>query len=135
MQKLLKYFKRLLMVLLILPILTFAQENSSATKAQKKADKKKQERIEKSRKADLKGKKRHYKIQEKETRKRMKKHRRKVDHTYPSRRPGFFKRLFGKKQSYNYYYFINHPSFTLNDRKEFQIHNRVNDAAEKILPD
>ncbi len=77
----------------------FAQE-AKATKAQKKAEKKKEQKIAKSRKADLKGKSRHYKLQDKKTRKRMKKHRKRVNQHYPGDRPGFFKRLFRKKHHY-----------------------------------
>jgi len=76
----------------------FAQDK--ATKAQRKADKKQEQRIERDRKADLKGKKRHYKLQDKKTRKKMKRHRRRVNQNYPSDKPGFFRRLFRKK---NYY--------------------------------
>jgi hypothetical protein len=73
----------LLFLLLMFPLVLFAQDNSKATKAQKKAEKKKQEKIEKDRKEDLKAKKFHYKIQDKATRKRMKKHRKQVDEHAP----------------------------------------------------
>ena len=85
--------------MIVLPLMAFAQENSKQTKAQKKADKNKEKREADNRKAELAGKKFHYKIQDKATRKRMKKHRRRVDHGYPSGRPGFFKRIFGSNQS------------------------------------
>lgn len=76
--------KRLFFIFLcIVPLLIFAQDNSKSTKAQKKADKKEKERLKKDRKADLEGKKFHYKIQDKATRKRMKKNRKKVDHYSP----------------------------------------------------
>lgn len=90
----------LLIFIFILPLVCAAQENSTATKAQKKADKKKEKQEANKRKSELKGKKFHYQIQDKATRKRMKKHRRKVDHGYPSGKPGFFKRIFGKNQAY-----------------------------------
>jgi len=77
----------------------FAQE-AKATKAQKKVEKKKEQRVERDRKSDLKGKKRHYMLQDKKTRKKMKRHRRRVNKNYPSDKPGFFRRIFRKK---NYY--------------------------------
>jgi hypothetical protein len=84
MKNILVYCKRILFLLLLsVPLVLSAQDNSKATKAQKKAEKKKQQRIEKDRKADLKAKKFHYKIQDKATRKRMKKHRRAVDQHSP----------------------------------------------------
>jgi hypothetical protein len=99
MQKNKSYWKRIFFLfLLVLPLIAAAQDGTKQTKMQKKAEKKKQERIEKDRKADLKAKKFHYKIQEKETRKRMKKHRKHVDGYSPYKQPGFFKRLFGKKR-------------------------------------
>ena len=97
-----------LLLLLIFPLFAFAQENSNATKAQKKAEKQEIKRKEKARKADLKGKQRHYKIQDRKTRKRMKKHRRQVNSIYIGERPGFFKRLFRKKGPISFYYF-DHP--------------------------
>ncbi|MFI5219743.1 MAG: hypothetical protein ACHQNT_09665, partial [Bacteroidia bacterium] len=86
------------MGLLIFPLVLAGQENTSQTKAQKKAEKKETQRMEKSRKADIKGKKRHYKIQDRKTRKRMKKHRKQVDRSFVYNKPDFFKMLFDKRQ-------------------------------------
>ena len=100
MKKVINYISKLFLIfLLAVPLIAFAQDNSSQTKAQKKAEKAKEKKLSEERKADLKGKQFHYKIQDKATRKRMKKNRRKVDHNYAGEKPpGFFKRLFGKKQ-------------------------------------
>lgn len=75
--------KTIFVVLMLFPVVLFAQDNSKATKAQKKAEKKKEQKAEKSRRDDIRAKKSHYKIQDKATRKRMKKHRRQVDQNSP----------------------------------------------------
>jgi hypothetical protein len=78
------WIKRILIVFLwMMPMLIFAQDNSKPTKAQKKADKKKEQQLKQKRKDEIAGKKFHYKIQDKKTRKRMKKHRKHVDKSAP----------------------------------------------------
>ena len=91
---LLKHLRRLFLILIVfIPLLSAAQD-SNASKSQKKAEKKKEQRVEDAKKAELKGKKRHMKIQDKKVRKRMKKNKKKGG-SYVSRRPGgFFKGLF-----------------------------------------
>jgi hypothetical protein len=80
MKRILAFLKRkLFWLLLLFPIVLFAQDNSKATKTQKKAEKKKEQKAEQSRRDEAKAKKFQYKIQDKKTRKRMKKHRRQVD--------------------------------------------------------
>jgi hypothetical protein len=84
MKGILAFLKRKLFLLLLLfPLVLFAQDNSKATKTQKKAEKKKEKKAEQSRRDEAKAKKFHYKIQDKKTRKRMKKHRRQVDQNAP----------------------------------------------------
>lgn len=100
------HFVKYVFLLVLIPAILQAQESAKVTKAQKKADKKKEQLLEKQRKAELKGKQRHYKLQDRQTRKRMRKHRKRVDQHYPGDRPGFFKRLFGKK---NYYIYLDNP--------------------------
>ena len=77
--------------LLCIPLLILAQDEKP-TKKQKKADQKKEQRAQNSKKAEIKGKKRHVKLQDKQTQKRMKKNKKKGT-SYVSRRPGFFQRL------------------------------------------
>ena len=78
-------------LLLCIPLLIWAQDEKP-TKKQKKADQKKEQRVQDSKKAEIKGKKRHMKLQDKQTQKRMKKKKKKGT-AYVSRRPGFFQRL------------------------------------------
>ena len=92
MNRLKSYLKILLLVLLI-PFGVLAQDDDGKkTKKQRKAEQKKEQRKEDARKSEVRGKKRHMKLQDKETRKRMKKHK-KHGSAYVSRRPGFFQRL------------------------------------------
>jgi hypothetical protein len=89
-------FKRLLLALMLLmaaPALLIAQENKPK-KTQKKADQKKEANIEKQKKGEIKGRKRHMALQTKEVRKRMKKHSRYVKSQQLNRKRGFFYRLF-----------------------------------------
>ncbi len=77
---------------------TIAQSKSSgATAQQKKAEKKKAEQKKKAAKAEMKARKHHEKIQTKEVRKRMKKHKKQA--TTPYKKPNFFQRTFKKKQA------------------------------------
>ncbi len=73
----------------------FSQQGSSETKptrAQKKAHKARIQQEKKAKKAIHEGKKRHYQLQDKKTRKRMKKNRRKVDKYSPGKPHSFFYR-------------------------------------------
>ena len=102
-----KYFRNLAWLLGAVMLFSLppamAQESSKATKAQKKAERKKEQKLAKSRKAGLKGKQRHHKLQDKKTRKKMKRHRKRVNRHYPGDKPGFFRRIFRKK---HYYIFV-----------------------------
>lgn len=94
--------KRLLLFLsiLIVPVLVFSQTDGSASKKQKKAEQKKEERVKRGKKAELKGRKRHESIQDKSVRKRMKRHRRGPIHVDAyDRRPFFLKRWFKRKEN------------------------------------
>ena len=87
-------FRRLLFLsLLIFPFITAAQDDQKETKKQKKANDKKEERVQDAKKAEIAGKKRHMKLQDKQTRKRMKKNKKRGG-SYVSRNPGFFQRIF-----------------------------------------
>lgn len=88
-----KIVKRILLVIICLIPLFLHGQDGKVSKKQKKAEQKKEQRIQDSHKAEVKGKKRHIKLQDKDTRKRMKKHKKKGN-AYVSRRPGFFQRLF-----------------------------------------
>jgi ATP-dependent exoDNAse (exonuclease V) alpha subunit len=93
MKKLSGFRRWLLMLLFIIPVMVFAQDNPKLTKKQKKAEQKKEQRAQNAKKAEVRGKKRHMKLQDKQTRKRMKQNKKKGT-AYVSRRPGFFQRLF-----------------------------------------
>jgi Flp pilus assembly protein TadB len=72
----------------------FSQESrksSKPTRAERKAKKAEVRQEKEARKAELRGKKRHYQIQDKKTRKRMKKHRRKVDKHFPGKPQSFLR--------------------------------------------
>ncbi len=89
----LKTFRKFwLLLLLLIPLATFSQETQKTSKKQKKAEQKKEQRVQDARKAEIKGQQRHKKLQDKNTRKRMKKNKKKGT-AYVSRRPGFFQRL------------------------------------------
>ena len=62
------------------------------TKKQKKAQEKKEQQKQDARKAEIEGRKRHMNLQDKETRKRMKKNRKKGS-KYVSSKPRFIDRL------------------------------------------
>lgn len=81
-----------LLFMLFFSIASFSQETQKTSKKQKKAEQKKEQRVQDARKAEIKGQQRHRKLQDKDTRKRMKKNKRKGT-AYVSRRPGFFQRL------------------------------------------
>ena len=79
----------------MIPLAVAGQDNDDQkmTKKQKKAHEKKEQKVQDAKKAEISGKKKHMKLQDKKTRKRMKQNRRKGN-SYVSRRPGFFQRLF-----------------------------------------
>jgi hypothetical protein len=82
-----------IMAFICLPV--FSQHNASdakPTKAQKKAQKARLQQEKRAQKAIHEGKKRHYQLQDKKTRKRMKKNRRKVDKYSPGKPRSFFYR-------------------------------------------
>jgi Ni/Co efflux regulator RcnB len=88
------FLRRIMLVLFVLIPLAASAQDSNASKGQKRAEKKKEQRVEDAKKAELKGQKRHMKIQDKQVRKRMKKNKKKGG-SFVSRRPGgFFKGLF-----------------------------------------
>jgi Ni/Co efflux regulator RcnB len=93
--------KRLLLVFILLfaQLFAFAQDGGSQTKKQKKAEAKKEELAKNARNSKLKGIKRHESIQDKATRKRMRKHRKGPIHVDAyDRRPFFIKRWLKKKE-------------------------------------
>ena len=71
----------------------FAQDDPKPNKKQRKAEQKKEQRAHDEKKAEVKGKKRHMQLQDKETRKRMKRNKKKGK-AYVSRNQGFFYRIF-----------------------------------------
>ena len=76
--------------LFLIPFFTVAQDDQKPTRKQKKAEQKKELRAKQVKKSEVKGKKRHMKLQDKQTRKRMK-HNKKKGKAYVSRRSrGFF---------------------------------------------
>lgn len=93
--KIVSSFRRLaFFVLFIIPVLSAAQDDEpKLTKKQKKAHEKKEQKVQDSKKAEIAGKKRHMKLQDKQTRKRMKKNKKRGG-SYVSRNEGFFQRLF-----------------------------------------
>ncbi len=93
--------KKLLLVfiLLLTQLFSFAQDGGSPTKKQKKAEAKKEQLAKNAKNSKLKGIKRHEEIQDKATRKRMRKHKKGPIHVDAyDRRPFFIKRWFRKKE-------------------------------------
>jgi Ni/Co efflux regulator RcnB len=92
--------KRLLIFLfIIIAQVAFSQSDGSADSKIKKAEKKTEQRQRNKKKAELKGKKRHESIQDKATRKRMKRHRKGPIHVDAyDRRPFFIKRWLKRKE-------------------------------------
>lgn len=88
-------------LLLTVPVFTLAQESGSspkATKAQKKAEARKQEQAMNEKKAEIEGRKMHKAIQTPEVRKRMKKSEKEANRWNTGRRKFFIARWFEKKQ-------------------------------------
>ena len=86
-------------MLMMLPVIAVAQDsNPKATKAQKKADAKKQEQQMNEKKAEIEGRKMHKAIQTKEVRKRMKKSEKEANRWNKGKRKFFLVRWFEKKR-------------------------------------
>ncbi len=82
--------------------MAFTQTDASAKKKQKKADKAKQEQIKKQRKAIEIGKKRHAKIQAKETKKRWKKNKRRYKHVDSfDKKTSLWRKIFPRRRPEN----------------------------------
>lgn len=98
--RMMRLFRRILFLLLALPVFVLAQEGSTpkATKAQKKAETKKKERLMNEKKAEIEGRKMHQAIQTKEVRKRMKKSKKEADRWNTGKRKFFIARWFEKKR-------------------------------------
>jgi hypothetical protein len=93
------WLKIVTLMLMLLPVFAFAQDSSpKATKAQKKADAKKQEHVMNEKKAEIEGRKMHQAIQTKEVRKRMKKSAKEADRWNKGKRKFFIARWFEKKR-------------------------------------
>jgi hypothetical protein len=93
--------KRLLLIfsVLFLHFTSYSQTDAPVSKKVKKAEQKKEQQAQKSKKAELKGRKRHEAIQDKATRKRMRRHRRGPVHVDAyDRRPFFIKRWLKRKE-------------------------------------
>jgi ribosomal protein L12E/L44/L45/RPP1/RPP2 len=82
----------LFFMLLATVSIAHAQEDQKMTKQQKKAHEKKEQQKQDERKAEIEGRKRHLKLQDKQTQKRMKKNRKKGT-AYVGRKPRFIDKL------------------------------------------
>jgi hypothetical protein len=97
-----KKLKIFLLLLMIPFTVAFAQEDGSAKKKQKKAEKAKQEQIKKQRKAEELGKKRHAKIQSKEVKKRWKKNKRRYKHVDSfDKKTSLWRKIFPRRRPEN----------------------------------
>ena len=83
---------------MLLPVFALAQDSPKATKAQKKAEVKKEQQKMNEKKAEIEGRKMHQAIQTKEVRKRMKKSKKEADRWNTGRRKFFIARWFEKKR-------------------------------------
>src|SRR5689334_13908496 len=93
------WLKIVVLMLMMLPVIAVAQDsNPKATKAQKKADAKKQEQQMNEKKAEIEGRKMHKAIQTKEVRKRMKKSEKEANRWNKGKRKFFLVRWFEKKR-------------------------------------
>ena len=91
-----KFLQRTFLLLFLLsPVIVFSQ---SASKQQKKIEREKQKRVKEDLKAYQKAIKRHNKIQSKDTRKRMKRDRKKAFRHNDNKREFFLKRWLTPKQ-------------------------------------
>lgn len=84
--------RTLFAILMLLSIPAVAQEEQKMTKKQKKAHEKKEQQNQDARKAVIEGRKQHLKLQDKKTRKRMKKNRKRGS-SYISSKPRFIDRI------------------------------------------
>jgi hypothetical protein len=92
-----RQIRRIIILILLFVPLTLAAQ-SKAEKAQAKAEKKKAKQEQKAQANIKKAEKRHAKIQTRETRKRMKKHKKVANRVNDNKpRESFFQRLFKKK--------------------------------------
>lgn len=90
------------LLLLIMVQHTEAQAENGNSKAQRKAEKAKQEQIKKQHKAEEEGRKRHLKLQSKDVKKRWKKNKKRYKHVDAfDRRPNFWQRIFPRKRPEN----------------------------------
>lgn len=72
--------------------------SQNASKQQKKAEVKKEKRVQLQKKGEMNARKKHMKIQTKETRKRMKRHKRYAKANNANKKRGIFKRIFGRRE-------------------------------------
>ena len=70
----------------------------SASKQQKKADAKKEKRVQQAKRGELSAQKKHMRIQTKNTRKRMKRSKKVANSNNANKRRGFFGRIFGRRE-------------------------------------
>lgn len=95
-------FRLLRVCFLVISCLIFSSvsaEAQTATKAQKKAEQKKEDQKRSAAKAEEEGRKRHYKLQSKDVKKRMKRNKKRYDHVDSfDRRPKFWQKLFPRKK-------------------------------------
>lgn len=94
--------KRLLLIfaLVFIHLFSIGQDGGKVSRKVKKAEEKKEQQQRNQQKAEMKGRKRHMAIQDKATRKRMKKHRRGPIHVDAyDRKPFFLKRWFMRKEN------------------------------------
>ena len=88
-----------LFLLVLASFFSAAQDDGSTKKKIKKAEKVKEAQVKRQKKAEIEGRKRHESIQTKDTKKRMRKHKRGPIHVKPyDKRTFFLKRWFSKKE-------------------------------------
>jgi Ni/Co efflux regulator RcnB len=95
-----KVWIKIAALMIILPLFALAQDSDSpkATKGQKKAEAKKEQRLMNEKKAEIEGRKMHKAIQTKEVRKRMKKSAKEANRWNTGNRKFFLVRWFEKKK-------------------------------------
>jgi Flp pilus assembly protein TadB len=84
-------------LLLLVSVAAYSQEGESIKKQKKRLEKKKEERAQGNENARQEGIDRHMDIQDKETRKRMKKNKKKANRINSGKKEPFFKKWFIKK--------------------------------------
>jgi hypothetical protein len=80
------------------PLAAAHAQDNKPNKVQKKADKKKEQRVENEKKSEIKGRKRHMALQTKDVRRRMRRHSHYVNSEQLHRKRGFFYRLFHRNE-------------------------------------